>query len=316
MRRFLLLLAAPLLAQQILAQTIPLERLKPLFDYDASRQLDARTTFLRPEPGAKISELSYLSPMGGRVDAYLVEPAAPARSMPAIVFGHWGLGNRSEFLPEAILYARAGAVSVLINYPWTRPAEFRRIFRYEDPQKDLDTARQAIVDLRRAIDYLATRPDVDASRIAYIGHSYGAQWGAILSAVDKRMKTCILMGGAASQADMWERNKEPEMVQLRQQFPAEKRHAYLDVFSQLDGIRYVSHAAPVAVYFQFARFDRYFDEQSMNSYFAAASEPKQISWYPTGHDLNDPAAWVDRARWLEKHIGLHGATAALGLAMK
>ena len=42
----------------------------------------------------------------------------------------------------------------------------------------------------------------------------------------------------------------------------------------------------------------------MNAYFAAASEPKRISWYPTGHDLNDPAAWAERAHWLEKHIGL------------
>lgn len=35
-----------------------------------------------------------------------------------------------------------------------------------------------------------------------------------------------------------------------------------------------------------------------------ASEPKQMSRYPAGHDLNDPAARVERARWLEKHIGL------------
>jgi len=75
-------------------------------------------------------ELTYASPMGCRVDAFLVEPITPARQRPGIVFGSWGLGNRSEFLPEAIIYARAGAVSVLINYPWTRPAELRRVFRF------------------------------------------------------------------------------------------------------------------------------------------------------------------------------------------
>jgi hypothetical protein len=45
-----------------------------------------------------------------------VEPDAPARRRPGIVFGHWGPGNRSEFVPEAIVYAKAGAVSLLINY--------------------------------------------------------------------------------------------------------------------------------------------------------------------------------------------------------
>ena len=104
------------------------------------------------------------------------------------------------------------------------------------------------MDPPRAIDLVAARPDVDPSRIAYIGHSYGAQWGAILFAVDKRMKTCILMGGVGAQADMWEKNNEPEMVQLRQQYPAEKRHAYLDVYSRLDAIRCVAYAAPVAVF--------------------------------------------------------------------
>ncbi len=54
----------------------------------------------------------------------------------------------------------------------------------------------------------------------------------------------------------------------------------------------------------------------MNAYFAAASEPKRISWYPTGHDLNDPAAWAERARWLEKHIGLRGAVEELKRAVK
>ena len=172
-RRWLFVLAAPLLAQQI-----PLDRLKPLFDYDASRPLEARTDFIRQEPGAKISELTYASPMGGRVDAYLVEPATPARRRPAIVFGHWGR-----------------AVSLIINYPWKRPDESRRVFRCENGQKDVDTARQAVLDLRRAIDVLAARPDVDPNRIPYVGHSYGAQWGAILSAVDRRMKACFLIGG-------------------------------------------------------------------------------------------------------------------------
>jgi hypothetical protein len=94
------------------------------------------------------------------------------------------------------------------------------------------------------------------------------------------------------------------MVELRKQWPADKRSAYMVSYTQLDAIRYVPFAAPVTLYFQFARFERYFDEQSMNAYFAAASQPKQVSWYPTGHDLNDPMAWADRARWLERSIGL------------
>lgn len=36
------------------------------------------------------------APWAARVDAYLVEPASKASRRPAIVFGHWGQGNRNE----------------------------------------------------------------------------------------------------------------------------------------------------------------------------------------------------------------------------
>jgi hypothetical protein len=41
----------------------------------------------------------------------------------------------------------------------------------------------------------------------------------------------------------------------------------------------------------------------MERYFAAASEPKSVMWYDTGHELNDIKALLDRADWLQKQIG-------------
>ena len=64
-------------------------------------------------------DLTYASPKGGRVTAYLVAPAGKG-PFAGLVFGHWGPGNRTEFLPEATLYARAGAASLLVDYPWVR----------------------------------------------------------------------------------------------------------------------------------------------------------------------------------------------------
>jgi hypothetical protein len=37
---------------------------------------------------------------------------------------------------------------------------------------------------------------------------------------------------------------------------------------------------------------------------AAASEPKKVLYYDTGHDLNDPQALTDRYDWLVKYIDL------------
>jgi pimeloyl-ACP methyl ester carboxylesterase len=47
-------------------------------------------------------------------------------------------------------------------------------------------------DLARSIDYLETRQDIDVSRLAYYGLSWGAAMGAILPATEKRIKANVL----------------------------------------------------------------------------------------------------------------------------
>ena len=54
-------------------------------------------------------------------------------------------------------------------------------------------------DAKRTIDYLETRNDIDAGKLAYLGISWGGRMGAIVPAVEPRIKTVILnSGGLAS----------------------------------------------------------------------------------------------------------------------
>jgi len=50
-------------------------------------------------------------------------------------------------------------------------------------------------DLGRTIDYLVTRDDIDASRIAYLGFSHGASRALVILAMEKRLKAAILWSG-------------------------------------------------------------------------------------------------------------------------
>ena len=50
-------------------------------------------------------------------------------------------------------------------------------------------------DLGRALDYLETRPDIDHDRFGYLGVSQGAAYGVILSALEPRLKTVVLLDG-------------------------------------------------------------------------------------------------------------------------
>jgi dienelactone hydrolase/predicted Ser/Thr protein kinase len=59
--------------------------------------------------------------------------------------------------------------------------------------------QQAAIDARRTLDYLASRSDFIASKVAYLGTSWGGRLGPIMVALDSRIGTAVfLMGGLAS----------------------------------------------------------------------------------------------------------------------
>jgi serine/threonine protein kinase len=64
-------------------------------------------------------------------------------------------------------------------------------------------------DLGRAIDYLETRSDIDHNKLAYEGYSWGAAMGALLPAMDDRLKALVLIAPG-----FYLRHRLPEVDQL------------------------------------------------------------------------------------------------------
>jgi len=54
---------------------------------------------------------------------------------------------------------------------------------------------QVVKDFKRCIDYLETRQDIDSNKVAYYGMSWGGALGAIIPAVESRLKASILLPG-------------------------------------------------------------------------------------------------------------------------
>lgn len=50
-------------------------------------------------------------------------------------------------------------------------------------------------EFRRSIDYLETRPDIDMSKIGYLGFSWGGWLGAVIPAVEERLRVSIIKAG-------------------------------------------------------------------------------------------------------------------------
>jgi pimeloyl-ACP methyl ester carboxylesterase len=152
------------------------------------------------------------------------------------------------------------------------------------------------IEVRRALDLLLTQPEVDAQRIAFVGHDYGAMYGAIAAGVEKRVKAYVLMAAIGNFSD-WSLKYWPATA-------AKGLGAYRQAITELDPIRYVDRAAPAALLFQFAEKDKYIPKALAIELFDRASQPKQVKWYDAIHDLNVPAAQKDRREWLTRQLGL------------
>jgi len=99
------------------------------FDYDAHAPLDIKEISVQDRSGVKVHDITYSSPKGGVVPAYLIVPNGKGK-FAAILWGHWMMpnsptANRSEFLDEAVALASAGVVSLLIDAPYVRPVSSR-----------------------------------------------------------------------------------------------------------------------------------------------------------------------------------------------
>jgi dienelactone hydrolase len=140
------------------------------------------------------------------VPAYVARPASLTGRAPAVVFNHshgggYAIGKkefvegRSYLQPEpyARVLTRMGYVAVCIDH-WVFGE------RSHTPENDMFKAMlwkgqvlwgMMVYDSLRALDVLAARADVDASRIATLGMSMGSTMAWWLAALDERVKVTV-----------------------------------------------------------------------------------------------------------------------------
>ena len=310
--RFSLVLA--LLAGVVVAQAADkpakpprFEDLVREFDYDRNALLNIREEKKEERDGATVIELSYDSPRGGRVPATLVLPPGKG-PFAGILFGHWMMPrspvrNRKEFLEEALLLARSGAVSLLTDAPMVRPGFLPEKDELKGEIQNAEASRQQVIDFRRGVDLLIARGDVDPARIAFVGHSYNAHTGGILSGVEKRIGSFVLMAGVFADEEFVFDSKTPAIIEFRKRIGEEVLHDFFREHAFDDPVFFIGHSAPAAVFLQFGRDDAPIPEALARGYFERFEEPKKMEFYKAGHSLNAEAR-KDRVRWLAERLKL------------
>ncbi len=271
------------------------------FGYDAKAPLDVRVMSTEMSPGISRQSLTYASPKGGRVPAVLIVPAGRG-PFAGMLFMHGAPGDHRKLIPEAEAMARRGVVALLIDAPFARPGRADPAPLHFD-ERDRADQIQLIVDLRRGIDLLTSRPDVDPRRLGYLGISFGGATGGLLAGVEKRLGAYALVvgdGGVVSHFSGPDVTDSP-----LQRMPQAQVRRWLAAMEPIQPIRFVGRAAPAQLLFQNGRQDHVVPPSHAMAYQQAGSLPKTVLWYDAGHGLDEKAV-QDRDRWLAERLGIAG----------
>jgi len=276
-------------------QSAPATADPSLFNYDAARPLDVRETSRREDNGVLLRDITYATLNGGTNGGTLITPKAPPpQPAPAILFVHWygppaPTSNRTQFIPDGVALARQGVTSLLIDTPWSIPTWFRSRKREEDYTRSVQQVR----DLRRALDVLMAEPGIDKTRVAYVGHDFGAMYGTLAAAADSRVTEFVFMAGTASFTDWFLYGPKLE---------GEAREKFIAEFAPIDPVRWVPKLrGPVLM--QFADTDEHVSTARREQLTAAAPKGAEVRVYKAGHELSDEST-RERLAWLRTTLRL------------
>ena len=293
----------PHLLAAILALSWPLGALRAdefdaqaaLFRYDAAADLRVEEAGVEKQDRAAVHDIRFTPVPGAEpVKAYVVVPEGKG-PFAGVLWVHW-LGepattNRTEFLKEATSLAPKGVVSLLVDAMWSAPEWYAK----RVPERDYDNSIRQVIALRRAMDLLVSRPDVDKARIGYVGHDYGGMYGMIANGVDRRAHTYVYIAVVPSLND-W--------AFFAHQPPS--KAAYLRQNAVLELTDYLRQVTNASTLFQFANKDVYVSRADTQVVMGATSAPKERRFYDADHAMAMPQAVADRDAWLLKELGLGG----------
>lgn len=143
------------------------------------------------------------------------------KKVPCVIVLHIAGGDFPLARFMAATLAHRGVAGLFIKLPYygeRRPVGNKVRLLSADLERGLGGMRQAVLDMRRACDWIATQPDLDADRCGIMGVSLGAIVGGLASSIEPRLThACLIMGAAELENILYE-SKERQAKSLLQQW--------------------------------------------------------------------------------------------------
>ena len=161
------------------------------------------------DPSVTREHFTFSSQEGERVPGVLLKPRAGSSRRPAVILLHGTGGSKNDAqivkLSEALVARGFVAVAIDGRYHGERVRQGARATEYVTAMlRAYRTAGEhpflydTVWDVMRLVDYLGTRPDVDAGRIGLTGISKGGMETYLAAAADPRIAAAVPVIGVQS----------------------------------------------------------------------------------------------------------------------
>jgi dienelactone hydrolase len=270
-----------------LAQTPQVAQAPPQIVFDDWKKVAEAEDFIE-------YSLSYPSPVvtqfpeNNTVPLRIYLPVQRSGPIPVVLLLHY-LGATDLKVERSVTaeLVKRGVASVIVALPYhlgrTPPGFFSGELAIQpDPEKLVTTMTQSVLDVRRAVDWIYSRPEFDQARVGIGGTSLGAIVATLAYALEERFaRATFMLAGVDLAHIMWHSSRVvSQRDELRSKGFTESR--LREALKEIEPLTYLSNRRKDVVFVVGARHDTVIPPVDTEKLIHALGEPK-VLWLDTGH---------------------------------
>ncbi len=244
------------------------------YNYDKDLPLHDSINLIDETIDFKLYKFNYRSVHYKKVTGLLSVPNNANKPVPVIILLH-GLGDNKtvdyiEYGNDFLLNNGYAVLRIDISNHGERfENEYEFDFTGKNKYWTRNIISQTVFDLRRAVDFINSRKELDSEKIGFFGISLGGITGTIFCGVENRVKVpvIVLAGGQIN------------LLYGKKALSATAK----DYVSIIEPINYVKQISPRPLLMLNAEDDEIVPPIMSKLLYNKAKEPKKIIWYPAKH---------------------------------
>jgi uncharacterized protein len=249
--------------------------------------------------------VTFKSAKDTKVPGLLVLPPNATKPAPTVLLLHGLGGSKKDLQLLQMTLSGKGYASLAIDIAGhgERPKIGGKELSDLTLEEIRETTAQTVQDLRRAVDYLESRKEVDAKRIGFMGVSLGSVIGGVFIGNEPRIKCAALWAGGGDWGDLLTRSQHPFAQKIREKNGTDVAKIN-GVLGDVDPLRSIGKFAPRPLYFLNGSGDTIVPTTSTEKLVIAAGKRREIARLvlPGGHIPDVVAFTAQTIRFYERFL--------------